>query len=77
MINLQMNEKTFEKLLIYIITHEDTEDAPPPEVVKLIYDKVGAIQKRKAYQAMRFSEKEDDKSSALKEYARLKKLYDS
>lgn len=69
-----MDEKTFDKLCVYIITNED--DAPP-EVVKLIYDKVGAIQKRKAYQAMRFSEKEDDKSSALKEYARLKKLYDS
>lgn len=77
MINLQMDEKTFEKLLVYIITHEDTEDAPPPEVVKLIYDKVGAIQKRKAFQAVKFSDNEKEKNKALKEYARLKKIYDS
>lgn len=69
-----MNEKTFDKLCVYIITNEDTA---PPEVVKLIYDKVGAIQKRKAYQAMRFSENEEDKSNAMKEYLHLKKLYDS
>lgn len=72
-----MDEKTFEKLLVYIITHEDTEDAPPPEVVKLIYDKVGAIQKRKAFQAVKFSDNEKEKNKALKEYARLKKIYDS
>lgn len=67
MINLKMDEKTFAKLAVYILT----DDNAPPELVDLIYNKLDSIKKRELYSKSKFGATQEERSAALQEYINL------
>jgi hypothetical protein len=67
MINLKMDEKTFAKLAVHILT----DDNAPPELVDLIYNKLDAIKKRELYSKSKFGTTQEERSEALQEYINL------